>query len=89
MRQSLTSRLILRLLPLAPLALLVGPFAGCSDPAPPIDPAALAEQAALHAREVVHHARGVRLRLPRQRWPTRTPATCCTPSASVSSRATC
>jgi hypothetical protein len=46
------SRLAL-LLPLAPAALLVG----CADPTP-IDPAAMATQAALSAREVVHQAGG-------------------------------
>jgi hypothetical protein len=52
-RQHFVSRLALRLLPLAPAALLVG----CSDPTP-IDPAVLATQAALSAREVVHQAGG-------------------------------
>jgi hypothetical protein len=53
MRQLVSTRLIPRLLPLVPAALLVG----CGDPTP-IDPAMLAEQASLHAREVVHQAGG-------------------------------
>jgi hypothetical protein len=53
MRQLVSSRLVSRLLPLVPAALLLG----CSDPTP-IDPTALADQASLHAREVVHQAGG-------------------------------
>lgn len=41
---------------LLPVASLAAPLVGCSNT--PIDPTALAEQASLHAREVVHQAGG-------------------------------
>ena len=49
MRFSLTPTLSL-------LPLLAAPLIACQQPVPPIDPSLLADQAALHAREIVHQS---------------------------------